>query len=136
MARKNTPTQVLRNRGSWRAKNRDGEVEGQHFTEPCPEWMTDRAKAKWFDLIPRLVGSNILTDLDGDVVSRYCSWWDSYLTVLETNPSCYTDLSRCEAALHKLGSKLGLSPSDRVGLKSNKPDKDAKDDKSYSFKLG
>ena len=90
---------------------------------------------EWYDLVKRLVSSGIITDLDGDVVARYCAWWDGYLNILELNPAAYTDLTRCEAALQKLGSKLGLSPSDRAGLKIN-DNKEPEDNKSYSIKFG
>jgi len=38
-----TPTRALENRGSWRAKERDGEVDVSVFTDDCPEWLTVRA---------------------------------------------------------------------------------------------
>jgi len=128
-------TQKLRNRGSNLAKEREGEPSGGDFTGTCPDWIEDRAKAKWFELVPRLKNAGLLTDLDEDVVARYCVWWDDYITLKEASPCAYCDLARCEQQLQKLGSKLGLSPSDRAGLCVS-DNKGVKKDKTYSIKFG
>jgi len=127
-------TVKLRNRGSNLVKGRDNEPSGGDFTCDCPDWMADDARAKWFNLVPKLKNSGILTELDEDVLARYCVWYSDYVTLKKASPAAYCDLARCEQQLQKLGAKLGLSPSDRVGLSVKaKPEEK---DKTYSIKFG
>lgn len=128
--RKPVPTKKLENRGSWIAKTRDKEPQGGDIQIQSPDWMTIEAERVWDVLLPRLKNAGIVTDLDVDVLARYCQWQAAYQDMIKTCPGNLVDLKKCEDALCKLGAKLGLSPSDRVGLKVN-PKDDNNSSKSY-----
>lgn len=69
---KPTPTKVLKLRGSWLAKTRDGEPQPPSELPPCPAWL-DRASKELFRTLARqLVEAGILTRLDRQALTRYC----------------------------------------------------------------
>jgi len=67
-----TPTAVLRARGSWLAKTRDGEP--QATGEPvAPSWMMAEAQAAWDQIIPALANMGVAKGVDANALSRYCT---------------------------------------------------------------
>jgi P27 family predicted phage terminase small subunit len=68
-----TPTAILKQRGSWRAKAREGkEVKGPVGTPICPSWLNQEAKNTWKRIVPKLRAMNVLTMIDGEALARYC----------------------------------------------------------------
>lgn len=39
---------------------------------PCPEWLSEDAKAKWAELVPELSRLGLLTIVDGAVLAGFC----------------------------------------------------------------
>ena len=72
-----TPTPILQLRGSRRVTKRRSELEakGPPGTPDCPDWLDADAKAKWFQLVPRLEQMGVLTLVDEGAVARYCHLW-------------------------------------------------------------
>lgn len=70
-----TPTKILKMRGSWRAKTRDGEPVPEQTRPRCPVWMRLRAKRMWRRLIPQLEQMGVLGRCDRNALARYCQSW-------------------------------------------------------------
>lgn len=69
-----TPTPVLKLRGSTLV-TRKREVKAPAGTPRCPDWLDADAKAMWKQLVPHLKVMGILTQIDGNALSRYCRLW-------------------------------------------------------------
>lgn len=71
-----TPTNVLKMRGSWRAKTRPLEPAPPAAEKPpCPAWLDADARKVWRALIPQLARLGVLTRLDQHALARYCTLW-------------------------------------------------------------
>jgi P27 family predicted phage terminase small subunit len=70
-----TPTSILKLRGSWRAKTRGGEPEPEAVAPDPPPGLSDRARATWDELMPRLEAVGLATGVDGRAFGRYCEAW-------------------------------------------------------------
>ena len=104
----------------------------------CPDWLCDRGQKEWNRLAPVLENCGILTLADQNTLAAYCDAFANYVRAtkkiqslddfIERGPHGskiapiisaqrnYADL------MLKWGSKLGLSASDRTGIKiTNKP---------------
>lgn len=108
----------------------------------CPEWLSDDAKEQWAYFAPVLERCGILTEADRLTLAQYCdsaaNWikatkkvatLDSLVNSMGRTPKLsgpvmvqrnYADL------MLKFGSKLGLSPSDRTGIKATPKPKASK----------
>ncbi len=130
--RKPVPTQVLKLRGSWRAKNRR-----DLFVQPekprMPSWLSDEAKRAWRHMVPQLEALGILKRADEVVLAMFCTdyaEWSQACEEISTlksrfvkQPSgriCQHPLLRIRDAaaerMRKLISELGMSPAARTGL--------------------
>lgn len=69
---KPTPTKILKLRGSWLAKTRDGEPQPRCELPPCPAWLDSLSKSLFRTLAKQLVEAGILTRLDRQALARYC----------------------------------------------------------------
>ena len=120
-----TPTQTLRNRGSRLVKGREGEppADSTEFTDACPDWLGDRAKETWFDVVPKLKGLGIIGAVDPRIVIDFCHFWGRFVELCIDCPNDIHNQAKASDKAWKAGAKLGLSPADRVGLKTEKPEK-------------
>ena len=109
----------------------------------CPTWLSEDAKAHWAYLAPVLESCGILTKVDEGILASYCDAWINYIRASEEvaqldsmtigadpqndifnqpakgtkiNPIIMIQKNYAELVL-KFGAKLGLSPSDRTGIK-------------------
>lgn len=150
-----TPTEVLKRRGSRRAASRSGEPKPPSKTPRCPTWLSKEAKAVWKQLAKQLADLNVLTEIDGNALARYCSLWVRWrraTAFLEKNGETYPLLTnegavRClqqypevavvnklSVLLLRLEQEYGLTPSARTRIHvavSAPPD----DGKSRFFKI-
>ena len=130
-----TPTNILKNRGSWRAKVRAGEPQPQMGKPRCPGWLNGRARAEYKRMCKLLDDMGILAHTDGNALARYCLLWHRWLEAEEvlalygqweeikdakgfvvshkTRPQVQLarDLSR---QLSRLEAEFGLTPSSRT----------------------
>lgn len=110
----------------------------------CPAWLSDDAKAHWYYLAPILESCGILTKADEAILASYCDAWINYIRAskevaqldsmtigadpqndlfnqpskgTKINPIILIQKNYAELVL-KFGAKLGLSPSDRTGIKA------------------
>jgi len=72
------PTEILDNRGSWRAKTRRGEPKPQRGKPKCPKYFTKDQKKVWRNLCELLDAMMLLTHADAHQLERYvvyfCRW--------------------------------------------------------------
>jgi P27 family predicted phage terminase small subunit len=137
-----TPTAILKLRGSWRGKKREGEPTPQPFDAQCPEWLGPLAKEVWAIVTEQLVALGVIGKTDAGVLERYCAtyekWREAEAYVKEHGPIQRTaqgDTAHPYAMmaiklgeqLTKLESLLGLSPAARANLAKPKETKEEKD---------
>ena len=124
------PTEILKRRFSRAIENRGQEVSvsSDDFDSDCPEWLDSLAREQWFKIVPRLKNLGVIGDIDFNVVSQYCHWWSKFVMTVKDCPNDIHGQSKASEQVLKLCAKLGLSPSDRVGLSVDK-----KDDKKDKF---
>src|SRR5690349_21345851 len=67
------PTALKAARGNpgKRALNKNEPQPSREFP-PCPEWLTEAAKAEWAALVPELSRIGIITGIDANSFIRYC----------------------------------------------------------------
>lgn len=129
-----TPTEVLRLRGSWRAKEREGEVVFPPGRPSCPAFLSKEAKAEWKRQARALEAAGILASVDRAVLAAYCEAWAEFVDMrkrldetgplvkaasgnIVTNP-LVTQKNRAVARLVALAGHFGFSPSARARIKA------------------
>ena len=73
-----TPTNILEMRESWRAKRNQREPRPERGRPRCPRWLDKYAKAAWKGLVPQLDRMGVLTRVDRNALSRYCTLWSRW----------------------------------------------------------
>lgn len=66
---------MLRLRGTLRNDRVYDEPKVAGKPPKCPAWLSAEAKSAWKQLAPDLVASGLLTRLDRNALSRYCTLW-------------------------------------------------------------
>jgi phage terminase small subunit len=129
-----TPTKILAARGSWRAKVRHDDLELPAGTPRKPAWLKGEAAKEWKRVTAELSKAGVLADIDQTALAQYCAYWAMWLeeySATVPNPQLMKDYY---TACTKLAREFGLTPSSRVGLKAEKPQK-ADDSKERFFKI-
>ena len=115
-----TPTAILANRGSWRAKINKDEPKPTGVPElPGGVELSERALAMWTQLTGDLSAAGIATAIDANALSRYCMIWDRWLraSVAQDEKRMLT----LSDALSKLEAQFGMTPSARTRIKTETP---------------
>ena len=89
-----TPTKILAMRGSWRAGRNPAEPRPEPGRPRCPKWLDTDAKAAWRRLVPQLDRMGVLTRIDGNALTRYCtlfSRWKKAEQFLQERGEVYLD---------------------------------------------
>lgn len=102
-----------------------------------PEWVSGVSRAKWDELVPKLVEMGVMTNADVDTIARYCTMHEQYLKYLEqvrkgldvivmrdeSGRVKYMQAAPAATMMHKLATALlrieqefGLTPSARSGI--------------------
>ena len=137
-----TPTAILKLRGSRRAEGRGSEVAGPSGTPTCPDWLDDEAKAAWRHLVPMLKRMGVLTRIDRNALTRYCSEWSRWRKmeafIAEHGPvytlkdeagkiRCVQQFPQVSIAnklainLTRLEQEFGMTPAARTRIHINSP---------------
>ena len=72
MPRQKEPTELLKLKGSWRAKERGDEPKPQKGSPEVPHGLSDNAKKVWDEVSPLLGNMNVLTVVDGTALEMLC----------------------------------------------------------------
>lgn len=135
-----TPTKILEQQGSRRAKERKGEPQPKAATPDPPSWLSTNAKAVWRQVAKELLVLSILTTIDRNTLARYCVLWVRWRRaedVLESEGMTYETetksgsiiLQRPEvtiakalaAELLKVEREFGMTPGSRASIKVEGP---------------
>jgi P27 family predicted phage terminase small subunit len=99
----------------------------------CPEWLSEAARAKWFELIPQLqaVSEGLLSSVDVHILARYCTLWVLWQKARENiekhgetiavkdcvklRPQAGL-LLRYSRELLRIETEFGMTPKDRARL--------------------
>jgi len=143
-----TPTAQLKDRGSWRAKDR-ADYGADHLlcdrAPSPPKHLSDDAKKCWKEVVKPLMTMGVLGPGDFKTLERYCVHWSRWRRANDlieehgafeedkdgrmVESSYSTAAYRADTALLKIEQQLGLTPSSRsrVPLKQNdkKPEQNA-----------
>jgi P27 family predicted phage terminase small subunit len=158
-----TPTQVLRLRGSWRAKRNPTEPQPEVAMPEAPAWLSDVAQKVFNEYAERLHAAGVLTEVDELALARYadlCVQYrrasefvakhgDAYVvrgrrgpqgeeglpTGFKTYPQAKRLLQLANVIL-QLEREFGLTPAARAGLSAREPYVDEPDVSDYYFGTG
>ncbi len=147
-----TPGKILARRGSWRAKLNKAEPQPTEAAEvkDCPDWLDDRAKEAWAEIVPRLVAMGVAYKIDINALARYCRLWSRWREAeefIQKNGSVYVPKKttvmkmfpqvRIAATLAdqltRLEDRFGLTPSARRSIEVKESASNADDRKSRFF---
>ncbi len=89
-----TPTEQLKARGSWRAKEREaaGEPTLPLKVPPCPAFLGKEGKAEWRRQAKLLLAMRVISDADRAALAVWCQAWEEFVVAtgrLES-PDAYT----------------------------------------------
>lgn len=123
---------------SWPAKARKNEPKPPKARPTCPKSLSAAAKKKFRETVKHLESMNVLTKVDGDVITLYADLWtwlrecrafldkhgdcfptydgDGNLTGYRQYPAVSLALKLAPQAV-RLEAELGLTPSGRTSLK-------------------
>ena len=139
-----TPKKVLKARGSWRAKGRAEELEGDGSVPVAPPSLKGEGRAEWERIVGILGPKGVLGgDLDRSTLLLLCQNWGEVqelraaakrlLTGSNDWKTVRDDMRKSEARYSELTKRFGLTPADRPRVKASTPDKKAQDGKSRFF---
>jgi len=133
------PTAKLKLTGSWRAKYARKDEPLASGIPAKPEYLTGEASDMFNKLVLELDNMGVLGGIDENALIRYCETWSLYRQVLsqihivkvdDTNIEVnFVDTSKIKPLmalsekLAKLEAAFGMTPSDRVGLKTKEKPK-------------
>ncbi len=155
--RKPTPTAVLKLRGTYRNDRHGNALYIDPSLPPCPYYLPNRAKKVWREAVRRLSAAGVLTELDGNALTRYCDAfirWRDAAAFLDKNGTYYPvrdengrlkhlrqfpqvlQYNSFNRALLSLEQEFGMTPSSRSRI--NAPTENIRDDTSKErfFKSG
>src|SRR5262245_49227502 len=122
-----TPTETLKARGSWRAKDRAGEVQFERGAPSCPTWLGREAKVEWKRQVAQLEAAGVLQLVDRALLAAYCeAWGDFHALTKDVRALGYARAiklglvsAKAKAAdrLVKLADRFGFSPAARARVK-------------------
>jgi len=130
---KKTPTLVLRNRGSWRAKVRkDVKVSG---VPEKPKGLDRIASSYWDKTVVDLEEMGILSSIDWSKLEILARMW-SYIKAKEKDADglnkAYYSLIKLYEKYYKFASEFCIGPANRAGM-GGLQKKTKKDEKSRFF---
>ena len=120
------PTAILKLRGSWRAKLRDGEPE-PGFGEPdCPDFLSGEARDEWYRVTANIASMCILAKVDINMLVAWCQAWArivaTSIELAKSSPMDFTSPAirvqeKAIDQLARLADHFGLSPSARTRIR-------------------
>lgn len=121
-----TPTDILKLRGSWRAKLNPSEPQPDRGEPDRPKLGTAQRRV-WRDLVEQLASMNVLRRIDGWQLERYCRFfvrWRDTEKKLDGDSLDFDEREwlesrslRLHEALSKIEVQFGLTPASRSRIK-------------------
>jgi P27 family predicted phage terminase small subunit len=132
---------------------------GDDTIPTCPDWLSDRAKKKWFEVIQQLrrISESLLSSVDVQILARYCVIWELWdkarqfiekygeVIVLKNKKGRPKKIRVMPQAnlllkygqeLQRIENEFGMSPSSRtrVSGESKKPESESGKSRFFRFK--
>ena len=140
-----TPTAILEDRGSWRAKLNRNEMKPKAGEPKPPKALKGEALAEWRRVVKELAPTRVLTRADRSALVMYCQTWANAqdaaakiaadgTVILQPNgypgPNPYLKVfNEANRICMRLLQEFGLTPSARARIPSgSNPSDDAEDD--------
>lgn len=136
------PTNILTLRKSWKAATRTGEPVADGMPD-CPDIPDDAAEI-WAELIPMLDRLQVLGEIDGGTLERYCRYaalWRKAVAVCEqpggsvtvtekgmSDSAEFRQMVKLGQELLKIEQQFGMTPSARARLAKPKAERDPEDE--------
>jgi P27 family predicted phage terminase small subunit len=117
-----TPSEVLRARGSWRAKTRKGEPTDEVAVPTCPDHLDGEAKAEWKRLAKFLKDRRTISKACRGLLAGMCSLWSAHVKAtkkvseLMDNPESSATTIRRWAAIQSDTFKVYLWAAQEFGI--------------------
>jgi P27 family predicted phage terminase small subunit len=139
-----TPTKILKDRGSWLANTRPGEIQPELASPDCPTFLSPEAQEEWARRIADLEPLKILSKQDCAVLTIYCEAWAEFrrfTTFLDSLPvEVLAEAAKLvklknEAAgrMIKAADHFGFSPAARTRVRAVETKPNATQDKRERF---
>ena len=100
---KPTSAAILEARGSWRAASRVDPPQLESKIPDMPRWLSSKARDHWRRIIPSLAALRVISDLDANLIARYCDAWARWVDLSD-------DLTR-KGTTQIIAGKNGLAYS-------------------------
>lgn len=135
--------EILKLRGSKRAKRRESAPDADGRRPRRPQWLTGEGRAVWDRLVKRLEQMGVLDSVDREALARYCTLWVRWReaekelksgeaviesTTKEGNPYLQQSpwvgiANKLAVELRRLEQEFGMTPAARarVEVKPQKP---------------
>lgn len=132
-----TPTNILEAKGSWLAKTRKNEPQGERAIPDAPDWLTDRGRGIWAAATEKLDAMGVLCTIDAVALGRYCenlAKWIAAHEFVEKHGTVYpvkdkdgnlvemkplpqfNAMLRLDERLSRAEAVFGMTPSARASL--------------------
>ena len=133
--RKPTPTALKLIRGEEERRINRDEPKIAKGIGTAPDWLDDLARKEWFQIVPQLEASGMLTQVDTNSLAAYCqvisrlAQAEAYIKENgmfdergKRNDAQIT-AEKCWQAMLKFSSEYGLTPASRARIKVGEPAK-------------
>lgn len=128
-----TPTGILRLRGSWRGKKRDGEVKIKSEVPTPPAMLSREAKAEWKRVVKELDALGLIAKIDRAALTILCNAWSDYVDArsnlktpkdriyendkgeIKAHPFVKI-MNDAQTNWHRMCKEFGMAPASRAGL--------------------
>jgi phage terminase small subunit len=125
-----TPTKILEQRGSWRAKTRPEEPEPGELNIAAPEWLSGVALEMWNELTEQLGEAGIAKGTDRLMLATLCKSYAEWRGAM--SPSARLEWT---GVLIRLAREFGMTPASRAGVSATKTAKKDRQSKTRFFKV-
>ena len=124
-----TPTPVLKARGSWRAKKREGEPKFTDGVGPAPSFLSKEGKAEWQRVAKLLTGSGLAQRVDRAALAVYCEAWGEFVDLVDAlaarafeegmqRRSAVAEKNAAAQRVLATADRFGFSPAARARVKA------------------
>jgi phage terminase small subunit len=112
------PTEILKARGSWRAKKRANEPQAPVGAPDPPRFLDRAAREEWHRLVKLLVSLRVLTPADRAALAVLCCAWSDFCDRKrrrgESEKQFSLRLRNAADTLLQVGQQFGLTPASRT----------------------
>ena len=152
-----TPTEILKIRGSWRAKTRKGEPQPTDGLPAAPRWLGKEEQSVWRAMRRDIESLGVGRLPDANALARYCCLWvrwkvaslflaahgESYeLLDIKGNVRCHmpypqvATVNKLSILLLRIEQEFGLTPAARARLSVDVSGRLPKEDGKLSKIIG